>query len=148
MVFKVTFNNISVLSIVNFTRELEWVIVIIRQFIIFSAISWREEVNFQWDDDEVRLDLEQHADTTVLRLTCRSTRNTLFWFRANQAFLSPYCCVLSGEATNTNFIIFGLTRTRGEHTIHYATDVIKDSWKVLSIYIRWDNTFRIQTKNL
>ena len=27
--------------------------------------------------------------------------------------LSPYCCVLSGEATNTNFIIFGLTRCHG-----------------------------------
>ena len=26
----------------------------------FSAISWREQVNFQWDDDEVRFDL--HAD--------------------------------------------------------------------------------------
>jgi hypothetical protein len=25
--------------------------------------------------------------------------------------LSPKCCVLSGEATNTNFIVFGLTRS-------------------------------------
>jgi hypothetical protein len=42
--------------------------------------------------------------------------------------LSPQCCVLIGEATNTNFIVFGLTRpgleptiycTRGEHTNHY-----------------------------
>ena len=24
--------------------------------------------------------------------------------------LSPYCCVLSREATNTNFIVIGLTR--------------------------------------
>jgi hypothetical protein len=41
--------------------------------------------------------------------------------------------VLSGEATNTNFKVFGLTRlgleptiyrTRGEHTNHYATDVV------------------------
>ena len=47
--------------------------------------------------------------------------------------LSPQCCVLSGEATNTNFIVFGLTqpgleptiyRTRGEHANHYATDVV------------------------
>jgi hypothetical protein len=39
--------------------------------------------------------------------------------------------VLSGEATNTNFIVFGLTRqgieptiyrTRGEHANHYTTD--------------------------
>ena len=41
--------------------------------------------------------------------------------------------MLIGEATNTNFIIFGLTqtgleptiyRTRNEHTNHYATDAI------------------------
>ena len=47
--------------------------------------------------------------------------------------LSPECCVLSGEATNTNFIVFGLTqsglepmiyRTRGEHTNHYNTDAV------------------------
>ena len=27
-----------------------------------SAISWREQVNFQWDDDEVRFTLDQHAE--------------------------------------------------------------------------------------
>jgi hypothetical protein len=41
--------------------------------------------------------------------------------------------VLSGEATNTNFIGFGLTRPelepaiyriRGEHANHYATDAV------------------------
>jgi hypothetical protein len=41
--------------------------------------------------------------------------------------------MLSEEATNTNFIIFGLTRpgleptiyrTRGEHANHYATDAV------------------------
>ena len=41
--------------------------------------------------------------------------------------------VLSGEATNTNFIVFGLTRTglestiyrtRGDHANHYATDAV------------------------
>jgi hypothetical protein len=42
--------------------------------------------------------------------------------------------VLSGEAANTNFIVFGLTRpgleptiycTRGEHAKHYTTDVVE-----------------------
>jgi hypothetical protein len=42
-------------------------------------------------------------------------------------------CVLSGEATNTNFIVLGLTRpgfeptiyrTRGEHANHYTTDAV------------------------
>ena len=27
---------------------------------IFLAISWREQVNFQWDDDEVLFVLDQH----------------------------------------------------------------------------------------
>ena len=48
--------------------------------------------------------------------------------------LSSYCCGLSDEATNTNVIVFGLTkpglkqtiyRTRGEHGNHYATDAVK-----------------------
>jgi hypothetical protein len=29
----------------------------------FSAISSREQVNFQWDDDEVRFVLDQHAES-------------------------------------------------------------------------------------
>jgi hypothetical protein len=28
----------------------------------FSAISWWEQVNFQWDDDEVCFVLDQHAE--------------------------------------------------------------------------------------
>jgi hypothetical protein len=38
----------------------EWVIVVIN----FSAtcISWRVQVNFQWDDDEVCFVLDQHAE--------------------------------------------------------------------------------------
>ena len=32
--------------------------------------------------------------------------------------LSPYCCVLSGEATNTNLIVFYLIRSRVEPTIY------------------------------
>ena len=40
--------------------------------------------------------------------------------------LAPYCRVFSGEAANTNFSVFGLTRSRLEpttyHTNHYTTD--------------------------
>jgi hypothetical protein len=39
----------------------EWVIVALRQLSNSSAISWREQVNFQWDGDEVRFVLDQHA---------------------------------------------------------------------------------------
>ena len=41
MVFNATFNNISA---------------------ICTSISWREQVNFQLDDDEVRFVLDQHAE--------------------------------------------------------------------------------------
>ena len=27
----------------------------------FSAISWRDQLNFQWDNDEVRFVLDQHS---------------------------------------------------------------------------------------
>jgi hypothetical protein len=46
--------------------------------------------------------------------------------------------VLSGEATHTNFMVFGLTgqgleytinRTRDEHANHYTTDVVKQKKK-------------------
>ena len=38
--------------------------------------------------------------------------------------------MLSGGATNTNFIVFGLTRwelepTRGEHANHYTTNAVE-----------------------
>jgi biotin synthase-like enzyme len=31
----------------------------------FSAISWREQAKFQWDDDEVRFVLDQHAELNL-----------------------------------------------------------------------------------
>jgi hypothetical protein len=56
--------------------------------------------------------------------------NTLL-FRANQSlFLLLNAACFSGEATNTNFIVFGLIRlgreptiyrTRDEHANHYTT---------------------------
>lgn len=47
--------------------------------------------------------------------------------------LSPKCCMLGGEATNTNFIACGLTQPDREHTVyhtrsahvnHYTIDVV------------------------
>ena len=40
----------------------EWVIVVKRQFRKFSAISWWDQVNIQWDDDDVRFVLDQQAE--------------------------------------------------------------------------------------
>jgi hypothetical protein len=39
--------------------NIEWVIVVYSAN--FSAISWQEQINFQWDDDEVRFVLDQHT---------------------------------------------------------------------------------------
>ena len=48
--------------------------------------------------------------------------------------LTPYCCLLNGEAANTNLIVFNFTRpglklmiyhTRGEYANHYTTDAIQ-----------------------
>ena len=52
--------------------------------------------------------------------------------------LSPQCCVLSGEATNTKFIVFGLTCPRLEPTIyhehanHYDTDAVYNQLGIIS----------------
>ena len=54
--------------------------------------------------------------------------------------LFPWCCVLSGEGTHTNFIVFGLTgsgmeptiyHTRGEHANHYTTDAVSTFHKLV-----------------
>jgi hypothetical protein len=39
----------------------EWLLFNANSAIFSTAMSWREQVNFQWDDDEVRLVLDQHA---------------------------------------------------------------------------------------
>ena len=54
-----------------------------------SAISWREQVHFQWDDDEVGFVLDQHAELEFFsvthwnnspRLDMSLHSETLFWF--------------------------------------------------------------------
>jgi len=58
MVFNTTFNNISVIS---------WQSVLLVQETRVPgenhrpAISWREQVNFQGDDDEIHFVQDQHA---------------------------------------------------------------------------------------
>jgi hypothetical protein len=70
------------------------------------AISWREQVNFQWDDDEIRFVLDQHAeldfggvkvsvlDSTVVdrgfeprSSQTKDYKNGIFFFSANYAAL-------------------------------------------------------------
>ena len=78
-----------------FTRVSEWLL-FCGQFSNFSAISWREKVNFQWDDDEVCPVLDQLLSWIYIVLAHWNNSpqadmllhsDTLFWFRANQSLL-------------------------------------------------------------
>ena len=107
----------------------------------FFSYIWREQVNFQWDD--ICFVLDQHAELDFYSASSLKQQSAgwhvaplghIILIPSRPVFaLSPYCCVLRGEATNTNFIVFGLTppglestiyRTRGEHANHYATDAV------------------------
>jgi hypothetical protein len=70
----------------------------------FSVISWREQVNFQWDDDAVRFVPDQHAEWDLYSASSLKQQSavdmslhsdTLFWFRANQSlhFLLNDACL-------------------------------------------------------
>jgi hypothetical protein len=57
----------------------------------------------------------------------------------SQTVFALLSLMLNGEATNTNFIVFGLTRpelkltiyhTRDEHANHYATDGVVIGWNL------------------
>jgi hypothetical protein len=92
-------------------------------------MSWREQVNNQWDDDdEVRFVLDQHAELDFYNASSLKQQSAgrhvappghIILIPSRPVFaLSPYCCVLSGEATNTNLIVFGLARPELEPTIY------------------------------
>jgi hypothetical protein len=34
----------------------------IQQFFSYINLSWQEQVNFQWDDDDIRCALDQHTE--------------------------------------------------------------------------------------
>ena len=42
----------------------------------FSAISWKEQVYFQWDDDEVCFVLDQHAFGREFHISCKTCVQT------------------------------------------------------------------------
>ena len=50
-------------------QHYEWVIVVSSQLRNFPAISWWEQVNFQWNDDDVLFVLDQN----VIYLYCASS---------------------------------------------------------------------------
>ena len=93
-------------------------IVVYRQFNNCSAISWREQVNFKTDDEneEVRFVLDHHAeldfysDTSLIQQSAGrhvAPLGHIILILSQPVYaVSPQYCVLSGEATNTNFIFY------------------------------------------
>jgi hypothetical protein len=55
-------------------RRTPWVIVVLCQFSNLSYMSWREQVNCQWDDDEFRFVLDQHAELDVYSASTSSLK--------------------------------------------------------------------------
>ena len=112
-----------------------------------SALSWRDQVTFRFDDGDIEFVLDQHtlldlynAISLKQQSACRHVAPLGHIIPIpNSPDFAPYsyCCVISGEATNTNFINLWLTwtwleptiyRTRGAHANHYTIDVA---------YLRW-----------
>ena len=103
------------------------------EWLLFNANSanfqlYHEQVNFQWDDDEVCFVLDQHAEWDFYSASSLKQQSAgrhvaplgnIIPISTQPVFaLSPLCCLLNGEATNTNLIVFGLTRPRFELTIY------------------------------
>ena len=78
--------------------------------------------------DEVRFVLDQHAELDFYNTSSLKQQSAdrhiaplghIILIQSQPVFdLSPYCCVFSGEATSTIFIVVGLTRQGLEPTIY------------------------------
>ena len=109
------------------TKMTEWVNVAPNEQ-FSDVLGWEQVIGvFLWDD-EVRFVLDQHAELYFYSASSRrqqlasrhvATRGHIILIPNQSVFaLTPYCCGFTGEATNTNFIVLGLTRSGLEHTIY------------------------------
>ena len=62
----------------NLTRVREWLLLNATSA-IFSTISRREQVNFQWDDDEIRFVLDEHAELNLYSASSLKKDMSLHW---------------------------------------------------------------------
>jgi hypothetical protein len=91
---------------------------------VMSYIRWD-------DDDDVRLVLDQHAQLNFYSASSLKQQSEGRHVASLEHIMLIPWCELSGEATNTNCIVFGFTsqeptpyQTRGEHKNHYTTDAV------------------------
>ena len=112
---------------------------------IHVYISWRKQLNFQWDDDEVRFVLDQLALLDFYSASSLKQQSAdrhvaplghIILIPYQLVFaLSPSCCIIIGEATNTNFTVFGFTRSGLEPTIYRTWG--EHIWKIYDLII-WE----------
>ena len=95
---------------------------------ILQLFHGRQQINYQWDDDEARFVLDQHTE-----FDCYSASLLTRQSRVDMSLHSTYYA--DSEATHTNVIVFGLTlpvleptiyHTRGEPANYYTADVTHD----------------------
>jgi hypothetical protein len=106
------------------TSRKEWV----SEWAIFQLYDGENKLIF--NEMMMRFALDQHTELdcySASSLKQQSSSRHVTPFRhiilipSQPVFaLSPYCCMLSGEATNTNFIVFGFTRPGLEPTIYHT----------------------------
>ena len=98
-----------------FKTKSEWVSeCCLAPFQQFSAISWREQVHFQSNNDEIRFVLKQHPELDIDSASSLKQQSAgrhvaplghIILIPSQPVFaLSPECCVLR-EATHTNGIV-------------------------------------------
>jgi hypothetical protein len=117
----------------------EWVSEWVSQTHYFSVILWWELVNAQWDDDEVRFVLDQNEcklTEAIVQERHIEQLGHIILIPSQPVFaFSPWCCVFSGEATNTKMYSLWFdpicARTHdvphsryGEHANNYTTDAV------------------------
>ena len=110
----------------------------------FSYIMAEEQVNFQWDDDEVRFVLDQHTELDCYSASSLKQQSAdrhvaplghVILIPSDQSlfFLFNAACLPEKQQISI-CIVFGMTRpgleptiyrTRGEHSNHYATDAVR-----------------------
>jgi hypothetical protein len=104
----------------------------------FSAISWWEQVNFQWDDDEVRFVLKNNTLSWIFIILAHWNKSlwvdmslhsdTLFWFRVDQSllFLLNAACLVEKM----------YCKTRHNNNSRISYEFLSWSCPLLSVYIK------------
>jgi hypothetical protein len=104
----------------------------LRQLSNFTVVWYREQVNFQWDDDEIRFVPNQH--TSSLKQQSADRPVTAFGCIGQTVFLS-FSIMLRAERKSNKYQSYTLWfnpmgactsiyHTRGEHSHHSTTDAV------------------------